>query len=273
MSFLPGVDISHYQGDVDFSAIKSSGNEFVIMKATEGTSYVDPYVGAYYAAARAAGLGYGTYHFADGGDPIAEANHFISVVSPLDENQVLVLDWEVNVADPVGWCWAFVQQVHTVLGVWPLVYMSGSRVPAFYGSNVLRNCGLWVAWYGRDPNQDLPLSCAYVMHQYTSSGSAPGISGRVDQDAFYGTLEQFNSYGYHAQTPPAPVPDPVPPAPSPAPAPVPEPTPDPIPAPQPKPVPTPKPAPRPAPAKVPPQALIFGWLLALLKFLTKRKKG
>jgi GH25 family lysozyme M1 (1,4-beta-N-acetylmuramidase) len=263
MGFLPGLDISHYQGDVNFDAIKASGNEFVIMKATEGTTYVDPYVGAYYAAVRAVGLGYGTYHFADGTDPIAEANHFISVVSPLDESQVLILDWEVNVGDPVGWCWAFLSHVHDVLGVWPLIYMSGSRVPAFYGSNVLRNCGLWVAWYGRDPNADLPLSCTYIMHQYTSSGSVPGINGRVDQDAFYGTIDQFNAYGYHAEQPTLPpVPTPTPePEPLPVPTPGPEPAPDPAPVP---PVPAPEPVPTPPPVAQPPIKAIILTLAAAI---------
>lgn len=251
MPFTKAIDVSHWQGDIDWQAVKNSGVEIAIIKVTGGDAglYVDSKVGVNYANARNVGLAYGTYHFAGGGDPITEADYFCRTVSPLDEGQVLLLDWEVNVPDPVGWCWQFVSHVHDRLGVWPMIYMSGSRVPAFYGSDVLKNCGLWVAWYDRDPEKDLPLKTVYVMHQYTSNGSVPGISGRVDLDAFYGSVEQFNKYGYHTPVP-VPVPDPVP-VPTPEPEPNPAPVPDPTPVPNPEPAPTPTPEPEPVPVPSP----------------------
>jgi hypothetical protein len=165
----------------------------------------------------------------------------------MEQNDVLVLDCEAALAaraDVVSWCQRFMQRCHDRTGVWPLLYINLATLNAHDWSSVLNNCGLWIAAWNNDPNATL-TNKMYVMHQYTSSGSVPGINGRVDLDMWFGTLDQFKKYGYKSpviQTPPpAPAPVPVPPAPSPAPAPTPLPTP----------TPTPDPTPPPAPPSVP----------------------
>src|SRR4051812_9741260 len=60
---IHGVDISKWQGDVDFQALKASGVKFVFMKATEGGDHADDRFPINWAGARAAGLHYGAYHF------------------------------------------------------------------------------------------------------------------------------------------------------------------------------------------------------------------
>ncbi|GAC1499128.1 MAG: hypothetical protein NVS1B10_01550 [Candidatus Saccharimonadales bacterium] len=264
MSFIHALDVSQYQGNIDWNAVRNAGYEIAIIKVSGGDNgtYVDTKAGANYAGARAAGLAVGTYHFAGGTDPVHEAEYFVNVCSPVDPQQVLVLDWEVQHPDPVGWCTTFVNRVHELTSVWPLVYFNGSTWNGHDWSRVTNNCGVWVAWYGQDPNVDLPVHGTYVMHQYTSDGAVPGIAGRVDLDAWYGSVEQFKMYGLQT-TAPAPVvtPPPIvtPPVPEPVvapPAPVepPSPTPPPVlvpPAPEP-----PKETPKPVetPRVIPPLA-------------------
>lgn len=233
MAFTEAIDVSNYQRNIDFGAVPQP---IVIMKASEGTSFLDPYLFQNYDRAKHQhGKAVGMYHYARGGDPIAEANWFISCCQPLEQFDVFALDWEIQHPDPVGWCAAFVNHVHDLTGVWPLIYMNGSTLNAHNWDGIRANCGTWVAWYDRDPNEDLPVSGIYVMHQYTSQGGVPGIAGNVDMDAWYGTVDQFKAYGWNA-TPPAPQPAP---APTPEPAPIPVPTPIPVPVPEPTPTPTP----------------------------------
>jgi GH25 family lysozyme M1 (1,4-beta-N-acetylmuramidase) len=238
VSYTPALDVSVYQGNIDWPAVKAAGYEIAIVKVSgsDAGDYVDSKAGQNYNAARAAGLAVGTYHFAGGSDPNHEAEYFVNVCSPLDENQVLVLDWEIQHSDPVGWVTNFVSRVHQLCNVWPIVYMNGSTRNAYNWDSVGVNCGFWIAWYGQDPNQDLPVAGTYIMHQYTSGGSVPGISGRVDLDAVYMDVPTFNKYGYHAPVLNSPSP---PPTPTPAPIPTPQPTPPPSPVPTPINPPTP----------------------------------
>lgn len=159
------------------------------------------------------------YHFAGGGDPIAEADWFVKAVSPLAENDCLALDWEIEHSDPVGWCLAFVNEVFNRTGVWPWIYMDIDRLNRFDWTPVLSKCGLWCAApsYGFDDN--LPIKYAVIAQQ------GP-IVGGVDTDAFFGTIDQLKKYGYHAPVvPPTPIPTPEPIPPTPEPLPTPEPTP------------------------------------------------
>jgi len=239
MAHVDAIDVSQYQGNIDWNSVPQP---IAIIKMSGGDAglYTDSKANQNYYGAKAAGKAVGGYHFAGGGDPANEADFFVAAMSPLEENDVLVLDWEIEHADPVGWCNTFVNRVHERTGVWPLFYTNGARLNQYDWSPVRNNCGTWVAWYGQDPEGNLPISGPYVMHQYTSSGTVPGIAGRVDLDAWFGTLDQFKLYGYHASTPPTPQPEPEPtPPPDPVPTPDPEPTPEPTPEPEPTPDPTP----------------------------------
>ena len=212
MSYINALDVSQWQGNIDWSAVKGGGYQIAVIKISGGDNgfYYDSKATQNYYGAKAAGLAMGGYHFAGGQDPRAEAEYFVRGMSPLEENDVLVLDWEIQHPDPVGWCNTFVNRVHELTNVWPLIYMNGSTLNSQNWSPVTANCGVWVAWYGTDPNADLPVKYPYIMHQYTSTGRVPGIGGNVDLDAWYYDIPTWNKYGYHAPTAPAPV-EPTPP--------------------------------------------------------------
>lgn len=78
-SSVQGFDVSHYQTSVDFASAYSGGLRFVFIKATEGTTYLDPSFSDHYNAATKAGFIRGGYHFAHGDeDPTAQANYFLN---------------------------------------------------------------------------------------------------------------------------------------------------------------------------------------------------
>jgi GH25 family lysozyme M1 (1,4-beta-N-acetylmuramidase) len=201
MSYTSAIDISQWQSNIDWSQVPQP---IAIIKMSGGDAglYYDSKATQNYYNAKAAGKAVGCYHFAGAGDPTAEADYFVQACSPLEQDDVLVLDWEVSHPDPVGWCNTFCTRVHEKTGVWPLIYMNASTANTHDWTVVFNNCGLWVAAWNNDPDGPAVTPHTYVMHQYTSDGSVPGIAGRVDLDAWYGSVEQFKKYGYQVAQPP-----------------------------------------------------------------------
>jgi lysozyme len=256
---IDAVDISQWNN----YPFDSAPEQIVIIKASGGDNglYFDSKCTSNWLNAKRTGKSRGYYHFAGATDPLGEADFFLRAVSPLEENDVLALDWEVQHTDPVGWCLAFVNHIHDKTGIWPLIYMNTSTFLAHDWSPVTANCGLWIADYRFTPDQDVPTHHTYVMHQYKA------IQGYGDKDAWFGTIEQFHKYGYHAPVPTVPAPAPTPePQPTPVPVP-PTPTPEPAPVPTPEPTPTPTPDPIPEPTPVPPTVPKLKWWQVILKWL------
>ena len=213
MAWLGGCDISKWQGSINWPAL-DPGTAFVVIKASGGDDglYRDSQLTANQTGARsiAPTTGVGYYHFAGGGDPVAEADYFLEQVGDLQEGEFLALDWEIGHADPVGWCTAFVNEVHTKTNVWPLLYVNASTLNGYAWTPVTANCGVWVADWAVSPDANVATSYTYVMQQYKDNGTFPGIAGNVDSDAFFGTLDELRMYGYKAT--PSPSPTPAPPA-------------------------------------------------------------
>jgi lysozyme len=89
------VDLSHWDPASDYNAVKADGIYGVIYKATEGESYTDEtYVGQQHAA-KAAGLLWGAYHFADGSTVSKQIDNFLRFAAP-DPDELFCLDWEDN---------------------------------------------------------------------------------------------------------------------------------------------------------------------------------
>lgn len=268
MSYTKALDVSVYQGVINWSAVKAAGYQIALIKMGGGDNglYPDAKANANYYAAKGAGLALGGYWFAGGQNAQNEADCFISYMSPIEENDVFILDWEIPHGDPVGWVNAFVNRVHDRTGVWPLVYMNGSTATSHDWSPVFANCGLWVANWNNNPDGPAVVPMTYVMHQYTSDGSVPGIAGRVDLDAWYGSVDQFKKYGFHAPTPVPPVVTPPPVTPPVEPPVVTPPVEPPVVTPPVEPPVTPPvvdPTPPPAPIKPPVQT----WVEKLIKWL------
>lgn len=204
---LTAKDISRWNG-----AWVDTGEAIYAIKITGGDEglYVDPDSAINYQKTIAAGKGFIGYHYAGGGDPVVEANYFLSNMKPWNAGEVPALDWEISNPDPVGWCLAFATQVHSVAGAWPLIYMNLATLKAYDWSPVLANCGLWIADWTGDPNSVINVGYnGYVMLQYNDGPN-------YDHDEWIYDIDTFHKYGWPAQAQVTPVPGTPEPTPAPA---------------------------------------------------------
>jgi len=187
----PAADVSQYQGTIDWATMPPIA--LIKMSGGDAGLYMDPNAAANYTNAKANGKAVGGYHFIGWTlGAIAEATYFLQAMSPLAENDVYALDIEsIKIADPVSYVQSMVDFIHDKIGVWPLVYMNLSTLNAYNWDQVLSTCGLWLADWNDDPNATISTVHTYVMQQYSDGPN-------YDHDEWFGTIEQFNAYGYHA---------------------------------------------------------------------------
>ena len=222
---MNGIDISNHQKGLDISKVPC---DFVIMKATEGTTFVDKYCDGFYQQAKKLGKKLGVYHFASGkSSGTAEADFFLKNIAGYIGEAILVLDWEGNAVNRgVGYAKEFLDRVYAKTGVRPLLYSYNNCINAYDWSSVAKaDYGLWNAGYyagyqtmGYNPIAPIKGglgawgSCA--MYQYTSSGRLPGWSGNLDLDVFYGDAKAWDAYakgkGGTVAAMPTPTPAPTP---------------------------------------------------------------
>jgi GH25 family lysozyme M1 (1,4-beta-N-acetylmuramidase) len=207
-----GIDVSRFQGTIDWTQVPSSGVTFAIAQASRGSGTdclvvptscgADPYFAANRINAPAAGVRVGAYHraFASGStlaearaDAIAEANVFIAAVGTLNAGELIpALDVEtpftgLNPKRLSAWVRTWLKRVRGALGRKPLIYTNASSWSATGNTREFAKAKypLWVAhWSVRKPSVPA-LNWAgkgWSVWQYTSSGSVAGISGRVDMN-------------------------------------------------------------------------------------------
>ena len=206
-----GVDVSAWQGQVDWGAVQRSGRMFAFAKATEGVTFVDRTFAANRAGMSQAGLVLrGFYHFArpDRNTAAAEAAHFLRTVGPLGPGEVAVLDLEVHPGLPgIGdWAAEWLGRVHQATGRLPILYSYQSYLYAIPTSR-LTPYPLWVAAYGNNSGL-MPTTqpktdrwSRWAFWQYTSRARVAGVSGDVDDNVFAGTVAELAAYGGTAPPP------------------------------------------------------------------------
>lgn len=211
---MKGIDISHWQQGINLTSVTC---DFVIIKATQGTKYVDPCFQKFCAQAMSLGKKIGLYHYYGSGEPEAQAEHFLQTVRSYIGKAVLVLDWEVDQNPDFKKGPAlpkrFLDYVLAKTGVHPLIYMSKSVCREYNWAEVVKgNYGLWMAQYAnKKPTgyQDKPWTDSkglgafkgYAMHQYSSKGQLPGYGGDLDLDIAYMTPAAWDRYAKADQTP------------------------------------------------------------------------
>ena len=204
---LPGIDVSHWQGTIDWSAVAADGVEFAFVKATEGGDYTDPRFAANWAGARQAGVVRGAYHFyRPQTDAMAQAAHFLGTVTLASGDLPPVLDVEVTdgrSADAVAaGVRTWLQEVERVTGRRPIIYTRASFWTAQMGSG-FGGYPLWVAHYGV-ASPSIPAGWSgWTFWQHSDAGRVDGISGGVDLDWFNGGHAELEAFIASGQTPAA----------------------------------------------------------------------
>lgn len=190
---LNGVDISSYQGNIDLAALPI---DFVIIKATEGNSYVNPYCDSKYQQAKSLNLLRGVYHYATGRTSgTEEADWFLKNIEGYIGDAILVLDWENGAVNKgVGYAKEFLDRVYSRTGIKPLLYVNRSTIDSYDWSSVVNaDYGLWLATldgseyssYGEFP---LVAICQPWSKPMT------GYNANIDQDVFYGDEKAWLMY-------------------------------------------------------------------------------
>lgn len=153
------VDLSHWDPADDYEAVKADGIVGVIYKATEGVSYTDPTYVAQQQAAKAAGLKWGSYHFADASPVGKQIDNYMRFACP-DPDELFCLDWEDNPTGngmmPLGDVTTWITEVERALRrEGQCVLYSGNTAKEQLGNSVdtfLGSRRLWFAQYGSTPS-------------------------------------------------------------------------------------------------------------------------
>lgn len=200
-----GIDVSSWQGNIDFNKVKASGIDFVIIRAGYGTGGRDKWFEENYRKAKAAGLHVGAYwySYASGFQEAGrEADMFISLLKGKQFDYPVYFDMEEKSQLNEGrdFCSGLIRTFCNRMeaaGYFAGFYTSASYSRSVVTDEVRKRYSFWCAEWGR--------SCSYEgscgVWQKSSNGSVPGISGRVDEDISYQDFPSvivsggFNGYG------------------------------------------------------------------------------
>ncbi|GGJ08974.1 GH25 family lysozyme [Streptomyces brasiliensis] len=209
-----GLDVSGYQGSVDWTAVRNNGAAFAYVKATEGTTYTSPSFSQQYGGAYNAGLIRGAYHFALPGNSsgVAQADWFVGhgggwsadgkTLPPaldIEYNPYGATCYGLSQSAMVSWIRAFSDEVRAKTGRYPTIYTTTDWWTTCTGNNSSFGATnpLWIARYSSSPGT-LPAGwSSQTIWQYADSGVFPG-----DQDTFNGTLSDLQAFARGSYTPP-----------------------------------------------------------------------
>ncbi|MCC6557624.1 MAG: hypothetical protein IT372_32120 [Polyangiaceae bacterium] len=197
---VEGIDVSFWQGDIDWQAVKGTGVAFAIARASYGVSK-DTYFDANWAGIKSVGLVRGAYqYFLADQDPIAQADVILDAMGPLGPGDLPpVIDVESTegqsaavIAGKVG---QWLAHVEAAIGRKPIIYTGKYFWQDHVASDAFNGYPLWIPNYSLSC-PDLPNGywTDWVMFQYSSTGSYDGISGNVDQDQFNGSLQDLLAF-------------------------------------------------------------------------------
>lgn len=187
---LRGIDISNWQGNIDFGAVKNSGIQVVYMKASEGNYYRDKFLDQNYNNAKANGLYVGFYHFFRANiDAVAQAQYFVNCIQGKESDCKLCIDIETTEGCDANilsvMCGQFLEEVKRLVGKEVVLYTYTSFARCNL-TNVVGCYPLWIADYrgeNRLPN-DNPIWNEWSGYQFCSDGRVNGINTDCDMNLF-----------------------------------------------------------------------------------------
>ena len=162
-----GIDVSNWQGYINYEEVKSDGINIVYIKSSQGNNIVDAYFKINYNN--------------------EQANFFVSVISNTMPDCKLAMDFEqfgnLNVQEINNISEAFLQRVGELTGKEVIIYSDASNAKNVFSIELAKKYPLWIAEYG----VEVPSNTNWEFwegFQYTSEGTVNGIQGLVDRDKF-----------------------------------------------------------------------------------------
>lgn len=201
---IQGVDVSRYQGRIDFGRLRAAGAHFAFIKATEGADYVDPNFAANWAGARAAGMARAAYHFMFWCRTAAEQARWFEQNVPDDPDAlppILDVEWNNQSRlcpkrptpdEAFAKVAAMLQLMEQYTGKLPIIYTDITFHRDVLAGRHLPNT-FWLRSVAAEPD-DRYDNLDYTFWQWTQTGTMPGIRGEVDRSAFYGTPDQWTMF-------------------------------------------------------------------------------
>jgi lysozyme len=201
-SYAKGLDVSNWQGTIDWLQVANDDYTFAFAKATESTTFTDVTYALNRSGTKALGIRLGAYHFARPGgsddaaiiaSAIAQADHFVDVAQPRAGDLPPVLDLEATGGLPPAplarWTQAWLDEVDARTGLRPLIYASPSFWKTRLGDTTQfaeNGNGLWIAHWTKAAAPTVPASGwngkNWMFWQWTNCQSIPGIAKCSDAD-------------------------------------------------------------------------------------------
>jgi len=201
---IHGIDISRWQGEIDWSAVKAAGTRFVYMKATEGGDHVDPTFRRNWEGARRAGIARGAYHFVFWCRPAHEQAVWFKQQIPNDPDAlppVLDVEWNGHSRTCPQKIDRELAREKIALMLTELEQLTGKK-PVIYTDitfhrevleGQFNNYPYWIRSTAALPETRYN-NRPWAFWQFTTTGRVPGIRGDVDRNAFFGSESQFASW-------------------------------------------------------------------------------
>ncbi len=201
---IRGIDVSSYQGEINWDILSEQDISFVFIKATEGSSFTDPYFEYNYKEAVKSDLRVGAYHFFSfDSHGSTQADNFIASVDKTENMLPPVVDFEFygdkksNPPDPESTR----EQLDILLlrfeeyyGVKPIIYAT-EKSYSVYLSGYYQQYDLWIRNVITTPN--ICDNRKWTFWQYTNRERLKGYIGKekyIDMNVFYGSSEEFENY-------------------------------------------------------------------------------
>lgn len=210
---LNGIDISSHNKGLDLRKIDC---DFVIVKATQGRTYTNPYFAEWCGHAKLAGKLLGVYHYVAGGNARGEAEFFAKTIAPVADRAMICIDWEEYQNKAWRDEWYLDDFIAALRELIPnrkfMIYASLSTFPKSVADKY--GCGRWIAQYANNrrvdgfqvtPWKEGAYNCA--IRQYTSEGYLAGWANRLDLNKAYMTRQGWvDEYTVSDGSVPAPKP-------------------------------------------------------------------
>ena len=199
-----GIDVSTYQGEIDWTILSAQGISFAFIKATEGSSLVDPHFFFNFEAARKCDIAVGAYHFFSYDSPAeTQADNFINAVVPFDGMLPPVIDLEFYgkyESSPPSRDYVneqlniMLSRLEEYYSLKPIIYATEKSYD-LYLSEAYEEYDIWI----RDVYSSPKLSDGrkWIFWQFTNRARLDGYSGRekyIDMNVFNGSTEDFEAY-------------------------------------------------------------------------------